>query len=464
MAQVLSEWEDWSVARAAKETTRPAVAHPAGQVLVPTFTVRKEDAGESGAGDWVTVADDQELEPRREERRIAHTAWSTFQRSETSREQGKVGDQCDGWLIAFDSLVSREFRGEFNARLARWPVGNVHTVPTLTFGTPGIGGEGPGVEGNIDDLISLQLSEDIYFFPIAPEHEQGLSKREKDVDLGIYLVDHEVIAVTKREEKFARHDLVTLVRGALGSTAEVHSREAPAWLLDWPLVHVVEALPKRKEDSIALRPVRRGVAPTTDLRDGYVAVDRGRGAPYAEVRPYVGLLDGQALEPPRDRLGRAAFRSAFGSGRVDLKIGELLVELPFRYHDRYGKGVSSLQGLFFMTGRELPGSFVQRVDWSEHLPNPFCQVKVAVRADGVPGWDADPADAPGQAGRLYLFDDPKQPNAVSLQARRVEMRLYLTYQQRAFYRDGWKQAAVVGDLRLHYRQPTLSLRREERVE
>ena len=72
-------------------------------------------------------------------------------------------------------------------------------------------------------------------------------------------------------------------------------------------------------------------------------------------------------------------------------------------------------------------------------------------------------EAPGQPDALYLFDDPKQDNLLGLAARRVELRLYLTYKEGAFYEDGWKQAARVNAVRVHYRQPTRPLRREERV-
>ena len=47
-------------------------------------------------------------------------------------------------------------------------------------------------------------------------------------------------------------------------------------------------------------------------------------------------------------------------------------------------------------------------------------------------------------------------------ATRVELRVYMTFKPGAFYEDAWKRAPIVGAIRVHYRQPTQTLRREER--
>ena len=115
---------------------------------------------------------------------------------------------------------------------------------------------------------------------------------------------------------------------------------------------------------------------------------------------------------------------------------------------------------FHNTLRELAGSQLLSVDWSEHLPNPYCEVVVTVRADGAPSWGADPE----KDDTLYVFNDPKAPNPLGVRANRIELRLAPTFKTDAFYADGWKQPAIVGGLRVRYRQPTRSLRREERKE
>src|SRR5690606_14078327 len=126
----------------------------------------------------------------------------------------------------------------------------------------------------------------------------------------------------------------------------------------------------------------------------------------------------------------------------------LLVDLPFRAHDRYADRTWTYDGVFFQSARELTGAYVTRVEWDETLPNPYCEVKVALRLDGAPSWDAEPADRPGLANRLYVFDDPREPNEVMVRADRVELRVYITFKPGAFYDDAWKRAALVGAVRV----------------
>jgi len=158
------------------------------------------------------------------------------------------------------------------------------------------------------------------------------------------------------------------------------------------------------------------------------------------------------------------FNLAFGSSVTTPGQNDLLIDLPFRAHDRYADRISSREGVYFQAAREIPGGFVTTVDWDETLPSPYCEVKLAVRLDGAPSWDAEPADAPSQPGKLYLFDDPAEANEVFLRADRVELRVYVTFKAGAIYADAWKVPALVGAVRVRYRQPTSSLRREERVD
>ena len=129
-----------------------------------------------------------------------------------------------------------------------------------------------------------------------------------------------------------------------------------------------------------------------------------------------------------------------------------------------GSFVDSLNGVFFAAARELPGALIESVTWDEVLPDPLCEVKVAVRLDGGPAWNTFPASAgqPGQRGKVYLFDDPRGDNRILLRADRVELRVYLTFRRGAFQSDAWKEAQTVGAVRINYRQPTQTVRREER--
>ena len=146
----------------------------------------------------------------------------------------------------------------------------------------------------------------------------------------------------------------------------------------------------------------------------------------------------------------------------------LLVDLPFRVHDRYAPSTDSLEGVFVQATRELPGSLLMEVDWDATTP-PGTVVHVAVRVDGAPFWDATPVDEPNQPG-LYLFRGDERRalggrrRELFRRAHRVEVRAYLTFVNGAYYSGQWKQGAQLGGLRLTYRQPTQILRHEARVD
>lgn len=468
--EVLKRW-DLNGSRARKGTGRPpSPGHAVGARVVPTFAVRVEDRFESGAGDVVTITDDQPLAPAREEKTIVHAA----------RADRGSQDPCDGWLIAFDDFVARRYEGSQHARLARWPVGSFHSLPDLELGqarAPSGPGDtsafAPGtLTGRIDDLVVRQLTETGVGDAVLAIDEvagpfQGRPNQWRDGRLVKW--DDEVVAFVDAtpgtppagappNQPWSQ---VRMLRGALGTAPAAHSRETHGWDLDWPPYAIADGPIGGNRGQVI---PTRGVNGDFREWDGYVAIDRGGGQPWAGVLPFARRRGRQNLHRPLDHLDRGAFGTAFGASAAAPAAADLLIDLPFRQHDVYGDRISSIEGVHFQAARELPGCYVTRVDWDETLPGPFCEVKVALRVDGAPGWDAEPADRPGLAGRLYLFDDPREPNEVLVRATRVEVRVYLTFKPGALYRDAWKRAAVLGALRIHYRQPSAALRVEERAE
>ncbi|MCA8921508.1 MAG: hypothetical protein KDD82_06835 [Planctomycetes bacterium] len=466
-----------SGARNRKGTQRPPAPaiHPPGTELLPTFVLRALDRDEAGPADVVTVTSD-ELDPGG--LRFAEEATVAYSVRADGRDALRGGS-----IVSFTANVSRPYRQSANARINRWPTGNVMTVPDLTLGAarPSAGaGDAPGgapgvLAGRIDDLVTTQLLEQ----PTAnPQLTLGvgqtalgpLNGRPNGYRAGVlWANDQEVYAAVDASPagRNNRSD-VTLLRGALGTQPQAHSWETSPWVLTWPAIAIAEGgLGGDRGQSI---PIRGG----RDLRKftdggGYAAVDRGAASPWAGVWPFVESGNNQ-LTRPEDELARGAFPGAFGSNESQPVANDLLVDLPFRFHDRYADRVSSIEGVFFEATRELPGALITTVEWDESLPSPYCEVKVAVRLDGAPSWSARPASEPGQPGQLYVFDEPRSsrdPNAkkneVFVHAKRVEVRVYLTFKPGALYNDAWKQPAVVGAVRIGYRQPLRSLRREELV-
>ncbi|MGE0711109.1 MAG: hypothetical protein AB7N76_07075 [Planctomycetota bacterium] len=493
-----------SGSRQAKGTTpppNPLTGHPAGTKLVPTFTIRHDDgnvqraigslgvACEAGPGDVVTVRDDSGAPA--EERRVAHAAFSLPPLANSPipipLPPGQTialpaGDQALGWLVAFDDFVTRPFRGANGARLARWPVGNLRDLPPLAFGRardpsgPGdTVADAPGtLTGRVDDFVSEQLDENPGGLLVTNlPHElvatgtgvAGIQGGFQSWRRGRLLhADGEVLAVVDASQTQGGSDL-TLKRGALTTTPAAVSRETALWRLNWPPMAVAQGgFSGLRGRSVAIHPPDPAAKFRMNGDGGYLRVDSS-GA----LLPYLRLRGGRNahFERPIDRWGRGAYGAAFGSQTQANPVGnDVLTDLPFRQHDRYGPRVDSLEGVFFQTGRELPGGFVERVTWDATLPDPHCLVRVAVRLDGAPGWDSVPAPR-GQYGlpnRLYRFDDPRQPNRIDLPCTRIEVRVYISYRPGSYQEDAWKDGAIFGGLKVYYRQPLRSLRREERTE
>ena len=489
--------------RVAKGTQRadPLTGHAGGIRVCPTFLVRLEDgnaqvyqtvpeACEVGPGDVVTITD---ATNQPEERRVAHAYFGLRVSANAlaiAQQLGLTvppGDQATGWLVAFDSFVSRPFLASNEARLLRWPVGNLQTRPDLAFGRArdpsgptDVVGDAPGLlPGRVDDFVVEQLAitnNDTMLTRLVSPLDASASAvtasgaNFRSYERGrLFRSDGEVLASVGASRAQGGADLV-LSRGVLRSTPAPISRETALWRLSWP-PHAVA--------SGGFGGAGNSVIPTQALNadcrfrseaegGGYVRAERG---PTLEpsIHPYLRYSAGRGrsrFERPIDRWGRGAFSGAFGTALDAPSPGALLIDQPFRHHDRYADRTSSVEGVFLQVSKELPGSFVTNVAWTDLRPTPYAQIKVAVRIDGAPNWDAPPVQAgqSGLPGRLYVFDTPGGANRIDLPATRVEVRIYFRFDGRGWRDDGWKDGAVLRALEVHYRQASRSLRREERTE
>lgn len=465
--EVLKRWEP-SRARAARRTR--ALEHAAGAAVVPTFALRAEDAGEAGPGDVVTVTDDLEGAPAREEARVVHAAPVDKEPDEADAgtvDRGPPG----GWLVAFDDFVARTYRAEDGARLARWPVGDLRSVPALVLGraSPTARRDAPGAcDARLDDLVVWQDEEDDGARSVGAD-ASGAALRYRPFQRalpqeGLLKVDDEALDLRDVRWGGATDPTrpppaeATALRGALGTRPGAHAPETQGWRLSWPGR-------ARVHDEVGYGRVVVGEQ-RGELRSawGYLAVDRGADAraagPWAGVLPF-DAFDGSTVQRPLDLLGRPCLPAAFGAPAVEPAPGDLVVDLPFRLHDRPAATTLTWQGVLWQAARELPGGYLLKVDWDEQLPTPYAEVRVAVRTDGEPAWDGPRATAPGQTGVVHVLDDPRAPNLLLLPCERVEVRVTLTFKPGALKAGAWKRGAVLSALRVHYRQATRTLRAEE---
>ncbi|HZU96969.1 MAG TPA: hypothetical protein VFF73_09770, partial [Planctomycetota bacterium] len=486
----------WSQTNPQATTVLGGRPHQPAEKVIPTFVIGATHTNDvrdihfCGKGDTITLADDTELP--REEHTIVWRAETDAGTNAGQNGPSLTGDSGTGVLLALDDFTQRVYKGADHARIVRFPSGQMpHGPPPMMVGAPGVKSPvGGAVQGMIDELIVTAEPEPSTFedqlrsyggakgtgWPVVPFLDIGASTYDTCLQPNngltqylrggvIFKLEDEILGVNDVSAGTLGQGL-HVVRGMLGTTAASHGNEASFWWnFPFPRLAVAEygfSLPKG--DQISLRP--RSAGPLHD-HDFVVGLDRGQGAGIVELLP-IRQQRGNFLLRPRDRWDRGTFRAQFGSGlaQPDPGPGDILFDWPFRYQDRYQARVSSLEGVFVEATKEVKGAYFQSITWDASLQNNFQKVLVAVRVDGAPAWDSEPAKADeiGIPGKLYLFDDPKKENKILVRGDRVEVRVYMTLKPGAFYQDGWKQTPILHAVKLTYRQPTRVRRREEMLE
>ncbi|MHC5019407.1 MAG: hypothetical protein ACYTGX_04715 [Planctomycetota bacterium] len=199
--------------------------------------------------------------------------------------------------------------------------------------------------------------------------------------------------------------------------------------------------------------------------DGYIRIgDEILG--YSRVDRQAGFI-----MPERAEDSQGLFRGAFGTEARSYDSGELIIGQPYRYYDRYAERADAPEmahGAMLFAAKD---AFWTRVTWDGELPDPaYHQIRVLVRVDGVPAWDAEPTNEPGG---LYQFTDAMAQNVLNVQGDTVEVRVFFEYRPGAhervgsgpdqYTRPGWKQSPILHQLRVEYREPVVIRHREELI-
>lgn len=262
----------------------------------------------------------------------------------------------------------------------------------------------------------------------------------------IALVDGEVVGAARASSE----GVSDLRRGLLGTAPGPHSDEAPFYVLPFPPIARLEGLGGEGERFIEVTG-RYGAFPAR----GFLGLDAEEGGGIAELLPYE-RVRARRLERPSDDRNRGAFRGAFGTATVRLDEGDLAYAFPFRFHDRFARGIESDEGVFWEArwsppgAGETGGAFFRTIEVDAGRPNADVEVKLAVRIDGAPAWDAAPTN---ERGGLYFFEDATQPCAIEVAGRQIELRIFLTWKKDAYRRGTWKDTARVDAVRIKYVAP-----------
>ncbi|MBI3723362.1 hypothetical protein HY251_05330 [bacterium] len=475
----------------------------------------------AGRGDVVTVTDDAGKSAGREERVVLWVAPAT-----QGAKGATGTDYATGTLVGLDDFVKRVYDGSKHARLVRYPSPQLPRETESSLVAPALERyplDPPGarihadatrdelhvtkepepdvaerfIRGTVGWPVTPPLDARVLVWADCPLFDMDGFKFAHGL---LFRLDDELIAIHPGDIPGGPN----LVRGVLGSVPESHGREAAMWWnFPFPRIAIAQsgmtqAVRRLQYHGDELHDIIRLLASSDtetssssrppfclNRRDFYVGVDRGGGGGILEMLPVrlrhwnpaiaktVGNYPRTVLYRPRDRADHGCFRGAFGTKILKDGIGhgEVLFDFPFRFHDRYQDREvepaldgprGSNEGAFFEATRELSGALLESVTWDAPPVNDCTRIVVAVRMDGAPSWDAQPAKVAGERGRVYVLEDPKGDNRVHLSGERLEIRVWLTFKEDAFNRDGWKQSPILKAIHLTYRQPTRLRRSEER--
>ncbi|MBN1417970.1 MAG: hypothetical protein JXP34_04295 [Planctomycetes bacterium] len=319
--------------------------------------------------------------------------------------------------------------------------------------------------GALVNCLRGQLGTPIQTYPgYMPEYDQNLRKwRRREVNQAL--------------RSIPRVEIDLLQRGLLASERIPHEL-GERFCLPLETVPAALLLGPVTERSVAVSS-RQGFP-----SNGYVLVDDGRIETPDEIIAYVGLgpellATGAAQANARtalhraveDRRERGIFRGSFGTEPLE-GFGEDIpvIALPFRNYDRYEPRAESYQIQLFESAYTSRGAYWKRLTWEldpDEKRWPRHEVRIVVRLDGEPAWDAEATNKPGG---LYIFTDPEGDNRIDRVADTIEIRVYFRYLPGAYgrlgpevYADDWKMSPRIRDIVVEYENPTRILEHDELV-
>lgn len=250
-----------------------------------------------------------------------------------------------------------------------------------------------------------------------------------------------------------RLKVVTLdncVRGILGTTAAKHLPGARVSFLE----------------GLSLSRVR---SPDVDK----VPLTSAAGFPeegYAVNRPAVGggrssFFSGEIFGWTRKRgdtlEGVQHLHGRFGTRESDIRDGDLVQLLPFRYWSRHVQGHDGSELAYFQTSISARAARWHSIEWAEdqfdNIPVDGMEIRLAVRFDGKPGWEERPSNRPGGlwefrgAGR-HAFS---AGGGSALSADSIDVRVYFSYKSGAWAEGSneWKRTLRLKNLTVTFGSP-----------
>lgn len=158
------------------------------------------------------------------------------------------------------------------------------------------------------------------------------------------------------------------------------------------------------------------------------------------------------------------FRGRYGTQPQSHDAQAIVLEMPFRYWDRYADRQDAADMSWYGVSLDLPGAFFHQLRFDEFKPNQYVDIEVLVRTDPLVPWSADPGKTKG----LFLFDETEEgePSVIDTAGEGFSARVMFRYLSGAFdpldlRAHGWKATPELRSLSLSYLDQTRVLTREE---
>jgi hypothetical protein len=238
-------------------------------------------------------------------------------------------------------------------------------------------------------------------------------------------------------------NLTGCVRGVLGTEAEQHGAGARIIFYEaFPITRLTDAL-GQGEDRLSLHDA------THFPDEGYAFIGG------AKLTPYQGEIVGWTRAA---RGGRGAFegcehfRGRYGTARrlgLSHRSGDLVINLPFRYWDRYAAEEPDAADLaYFSASYAARGAEWRTIEWATSdfdrgVPTDDIELVVLVRFDAAPAWSERPTN---RAGGIWQFKGAGVEHAFRgmggpLIADSIEVRAFFSYGSGAYDENSnnWKR-------------------------
>jgi hypothetical protein len=195
-------------------------------------------------------------------------------------------------------------------------------------------------------------------------------------------------------------------------------------------------------------------------REGGLVLVEDELVHYTEIQGGA-LRHPPSLDPDGTETG-GLLRGRFGTRAAAHDVDDIVVEMPFRYWDRYAERQDNPELGFYGVALDAPGAFIESFAYEELRPNPNVRLRAFLRTEPDVRWSAEPGRG------LFAFDEgvaADKPYRIDRVGSICEIRFMARYDGSSFdpidgTRHEWKSTPELRSLTVRYRDASRVLRRE----